>query len=252
MALALGGTDPVPLAPSSKWLVDYQQKACVLSRQFGPAAGSIEFDFEPSMARDSGKLVLVLPEKGGNGIWQGSASIRLQPSSKTLTAPFTSALVKGKRGVVMTIFQPDMGDLVAATTIAVDLGRGAPVALQTDGMTGARKALQACQDDLVKQWGVAPADRIPDPDIPDVASWFGGDVYPPEAIRAGAQGLTLMLITIRNDGEADACRTVVSSGTEVLDQAACRVVMQKARFAKAERDPKAPLRWLILPVNWAL
>jgi hypothetical protein len=98
------------------------------------------------MAGVGGRLVLVLPDKGGDGARQGTASIALQPSGRTLTAKFTSRLIKDQRGVVMTVLAPDLGDLVAATTISVDLERGAPKALRTGGMTGAHKALQACQD----------------------------------------------------------------------------------------------------------
>ncbi|MEO7170810.1 MAG: energy transducer TonB [Pseudomonadota bacterium] len=204
------------------------------------------------MVNDGGRLAFVLPHKGGVGIVQGKTNIALQPSGKTVTATFVSVPLKERRSIVMVVGAQDVDDLVAAKTIGVQLERGVPIILQTGGMTGARQALRTCQEDLARQWGVDPADKIPDSDIPAIGTWFDGDAYPGEAIRSGAEGRTLALITIRDDGKVDTCRTLVSSGTKALDQAACRAAMRKARFPRVERDPKAKLRWLVVPVNWNL
>lgn len=119
-------------------------------------------------------------------------------------------------------------------------------------MTGTLPALKACQDDLMKKWGVDPEDRVAESDTLNPAAWFGGDAYPTDAIRLGAGGRTVALITVRNDGKAKTCRTVIKSGTESLDRRVCQIAMTRAHFPKAERDPKAPLRWTLLPVAWAI
>jgi TonB family protein len=253
-ALALVGMEAstAPLTPVGTWIVDYQENSCVLSRRFGPPDASTELGFEPNLAHEAGRLVLALPEKDGNGVRRGKANIALQPSGKILAVQFTSAPVKDRRGVMMTVPEDDVGDFVAAKMVSIDLGRGTPILLQTGGMIGAQKALQACQDDLAKGWGVDPANKIPDSEIPNLAQWFGGDAYPFEAFQAGAHGRTVALITVNDDGKPETCRTVVTSGTAALDKAACTVAMTRGRLPKVRRDPKALPRWMLLPVNWVL
>ncbi|MDB5705914.1 MAG: hypothetical protein JWN66_3030 [Sphingomonas bacterium] len=252
-ALTSAGTETVPLTPSSKWVVDYQKEGCLLTRDFGPVEAPISLGFEPSMARDGGRLVLILPDKGEGGRRDGMAHLVLQPSGKKLSASFYSMPIRNvRRGVMIWLEAADLASLTDAVTINLDVGEAALVALQTGGMTGALRAIRACQDDLIKGWGVDPAARLPESDMPNPAIMFGNDAYPASAIRAGAQGRTVALIMIDKDGGPAACHTVVSAGNEALDKAACSVAMRKAHFPRAERDTKLPLRWVLLPVRWVL
>ena len=183
---------------------------------------------------------------------QGRATVGLQPSGKVLTTTVYVGEIKDRRGATISIGASDIDAFMAATSISVDMGQGPPIALATRGMTGTLKALQACQDDLAKKWGVDPADRIPKNDMPNFVDWFIGQNYPSSAVGSGQQGRTVALLTIRNDGKVEACRTVITSGSDALNRKTCQIAMTRARFTKVERDPKAPLRWALLPVAWML
>ena len=252
IALAGMGAKPAPLAPSSKWIVDYQENACVLSRSFGPPSESIKMGFEPSMATDGGRLVFVVPAKGDRQPERGMAAISLQPSGKKLTSDYTAGPIGDRWAILTWVGLKEMEDFTAATTISVYVNEDPPITLQTGGLTTTRKAVQACQDDLAKEWGVDPANRISDAERPDATSWFTYKDYPKSALKQKTQGRAVTLLTIRDDGYVDACRIVTSSGVEALDQKTCEVAMNKVRFGKAQRDPKAPLRWTLLPVQWRL
>jgi hypothetical protein len=250
-ALIGSGADTAPLTPSTKWIVDYQQEGCLLTRTFGPATAPTALGFEPSMARDVGRLIVVLPNKG-IADRQGTAHITLQPSGATLTLKFDSGVLKTeRRGITMWVEPGDVASLTEAQTIVLDVGEAAPIALQTGGMGGALRAIRACQDDLLKGWGVDRANQLPDADVPNLANLFFGS-YPQEAMEQHARGRTIALVFIGNDGRGVSCRTVVSAGNAALDKEACWRVAHDGRFPPAERDPALPPRWVLVPVKWIL
>src|SRR3954470_19387966 len=57
--------------------------------------------------------------------------------------------------------------------------------------------------------------------------------YPPSAIRAGAQGIVAFELDVAADGMVSACRVTSSSGSPILDEATCRIMIARARFVPA-------------------
>jgi len=63
--------------------------------------------------------------------------------------------------------------------------------------------------------------------------WVLPDDYPADALRNGWSGRVKIGWTISVDGRAVDCHTIQSSGHEVLDEAACRAIMARARYEPA-------------------
>lgn len=63
--------------------------------------------------------------------------------------------------------------------------------------------------------------------------WVSNDDYPSRAIREEAQGIVGFSLTVGPDGRANGCTVTRSSGNSLLDDTACRLLRQRARF-----DPK--------------
>ena len=63
--------------------------------------------------------------------------------------------------------------------------------------------------------------------------WMTEDDYPSEARRNDEQGTTAFRLTVGPDGAATACNITSSSGYASLDDAACRLLLQRARFTPA-------------------
>lgn len=63
--------------------------------------------------------------------------------------------------------------------------------------------------------------------------WVSNDDYPSRAIREEAQGTVRFTLTVGPDGRATDCQVTSSSGNASLDETACRLLRQRARF-----DPK--------------
>lgn len=70
--------------------------------------------------------------------------------------------------------------------------------------------------------------------------WVTADDYPASALRIGAQGRTSFRLNVGTDGRPTACSITQSSGSTELDQAACRNLMQRARFKTATDAAGAP------------
>ena len=63
--------------------------------------------------------------------------------------------------------------------------------------------------------------------------WVSNDDYPSRAIREEAQGTVRFTLTVGPDGRVSDCQVNSSSGNATLDETACRLLRQRARF-----DPK--------------
>nr|WP_302053866.1 energy transducer TonB [Sphingomonas tagetis] len=64
-------------------------------------------------------------------------------------------------------------------------------------------------------------------------NWVTDDDYPPEALRQGWQGTVGFTLEVGPNGRPHACHVTTSSGTKLLDDAACALLMKRARFVPA-------------------
>nr|WP_247650741.1 energy transducer TonB [Sphingomonas sp. S2M10] len=64
-------------------------------------------------------------------------------------------------------------------------------------------------------------------------SWVTNDDYPLEAQRAGEQGSVAFTLFIDEQGTPRRCQVTASSGSARLDQTACGLLIERARFVPA-------------------
>ena len=64
-------------------------------------------------------------------------------------------------------------------------------------------------------------------------SWVTNEDYPASALRSEEQGRTAFRLAVAADGRPSACTVTASSGSRALDDAACRLLMRRARFVAA-------------------
>lgn len=65
------------------------------------------------------------------------------------------------------------------------------------------------------------------------SGWVTNDDYPDSALRNEEQGRTAFRLAIATDGRPTSCTITASSGARALDDAACRLLMRRARFVSA-------------------
>lgn len=87
----------------------------------------------------------------------------------------------------------------------------------------------------------------------NVGSYFSTDSYPPEAIRAQAQGRVVARLSVGTDGRVSDCTVTSSSGNDSLDSTTCRIAKSRVRFTPAKDDSGSPIASsYTLPVKWVL
>ena len=76
----------------------------------------------------------------------------------------------------------------------------------------------------------------------DPRTWITNDDYPPEAIRLEQQGVSGIAWTINEAGRVENCHVVSSSGSQVLDDTACRLVTRRGRYSPAKDQSGNPIK----------
>ncbi|WP_414712331.1 energy transducer TonB [Sphingomonas sp.] len=73
-------------------------------------------------------------------------------------------------------------------------------------------------------------------------SWVTADDYPPGALREERQGVSAIAWTVNEQGRVENCRITASSGSPDLDEAACRLVTRRGRYAPAKDQAGNPIK----------
>ncbi|MDB5679992.1 energy transducer TonB [Sphingomonas bacterium] len=251
LTLALAAaTTPVPLAPSGKWIVDYQKDMCLVSRAFGPTDASTMLVLKPGVSmEDGGQTLYVLTPSSGGGVRRGRAVVVAQPSGQQWQIDYVSWLPKGTtlRGYEVHADQDVVAVLAQSTGVTITPGKDG-FSFVTGKMQPVLNALTACNDDLFKSWGIDPAAKAVPRRGMSPGTWFSADSYPSDAKRRGAQGRSVIAVTVSADGMPSACRVVVKADP-ALDETSCNLAMRKGRFEKSLEKTD---RYAILSVRWEL
>jgi TonB family protein len=247
-----------PLAPSGKWVVEYDQELCAASRTYGDGPAAITLAFRPFPTQPSMEVVLIDHGPGTKYATTGDGAIVLDPTGQRAATAWRSFAIKGGERILhLDVKRADLSQLAAANALTVEAGKRR-IALQTPAIAKALDLLDGCETDLIKSWGVDPdlfAGGVtrPEPVGRGLADWFNGDVYPPEAQRAGQQGRVVTLIQIDAAGKVTNCRVVDSSHFPALDDGTCRVLLDRGRYRPAKDTGGQPVAsWALQPVKWQL
>jgi TonB family protein len=80
--------------------------------------------------------------------------------------------------------------------------------------------------------------KVPPEPLASPGGWVTDNDYPVSAMADGIEGATAFTLTVALDGRVSDCLVTVSSGSESLDETACIILRQRARF-KPALDSKA-------------
>lgn len=233
-ALILAATMPASLAPTSKWILDYEPNQCALSRRYGEvlmglrwlplAPGYSLIELDPSVKGAKPDSV------------PGFARIGASPP-EAVQIDTVDIPERGRMTRVSVQGDPvRMLDTADAIRLVDAPGRSSYV---VENGPAAARALRDCRQDWMRAKGIDKAivAQVAKPAIAiREADWITEADYPSSAIRAEHQGTTIFLWTITAAGKAKDCRVIESSGDPELDKAACAAVMTRARYAAPAYD----------------
>jgi len=254
MISALLAAAPTALPPTGPWRVDYAPDICVMSRDFGANANTVTIGFRPT-PMGSGTEMLAIWSGEHKTVHDGAATVQLD-SASPVTARYARWTLPDNRqmAIIEIADATSIGGLDKASTLSVKLGDSPAWTLSLAAVAKAVAALNTCNDDLLKSWGVDKAEsaRLSQPPRANPARYFGPDSYPYAALRVGAQGRVIVAVTIGIDGRISDCRVVSSSGNKALDDGTCDVA-RTIRYTPARDLAGAPtVAHQVIPVRWVL
>jgi TonB family protein len=247
-------TAQVPLEPSGPWTVNYADSMCVLSRQYGAGGHQVILGFRPGPMSDILRIALMFPNKSQKRS-SGTATLVVDQSS-AVKALFERgpSNTKAMQMILVDTLRSELGAFDAARAIRV----AAPdydVTFKLPNFAAATKALDACEKDLMVDWGMDPAVLASIKTMPRGSAYalFSADDYPVEAVANGQEGIVGMRFLVGKNGRVSDCRIVESSGYKALDDQSCRIVETRARFDPALTQAGEPVASLSFTrIRWEL
>jgi TonB family protein len=116
------------------------------------------------------------------------------------------------------------------------IGGATPLSIPVPAADKAMAALQGCIDDALREWGIDPkafAELRKPPTIMDDNLILAGDDYPRDAFDNNVTGTVVMRLHVDATGRVQDCAVVVSSGSKLLDNPTCILMLKKGRFDPA-------------------
>lgn len=217
-----------PLQPNGPWRVDSSQAACRLLRQFGTGSSALTFmviqGAGPSRydAILAGPAIPELPKRI-------SLELRLMPQGPSQTFEASSAAIPNQAGRIISWFDAEasfLQGLEASPQLGLSGSDGLAISIDMRGAKAAIAALGACQDELLRIWGIdsealKALRDLPKPDVAvgggnprrifaqsanmpkqpiDPGSWASWQDYPSEALRREVSGSVVMALSLNSTG----------------------------------------------------
>ncbi|MGN3974847.1 TonB family protein [Tsuneonella sp. SYSU-LHT278] len=253
------GAESAALAPSKPWNLRYDEQACRLVRVFGTGDEAVTFtlsrygpssgfelilagkDLNPRGARLRYRFLpgadFEVEEKpfygsrpDGSTAWQFGGSLVPDVEARTLEKLAGRAKSAAFR-------QAEVARSKAITGFEMHSGMKRSFVLQTGALDEAFAALDTCIDDLVGSWGYDPVQvqsltRGPEPKT-NPGSWMNPADYPQGLSRQGVGGIVRFRLDVDDQGKPARCVVQAAFTDPAFEEAACKILMEKARFDPA-------------------
>lgn len=260
-APAAAAKEPLRLAPSSKWHVDYAPDSCRLARSFGTGDEQVVLLLDRFQPGPRVHMTLVgkpLRVRSNNR----RITLRFGPNDPPFDKQFEPATVKGGKsalvlrgGLYISGYDPawaaaerdddgtrpppvvDPALYDAIDHLELRIPGKQTVVLETGSMRAAERTLAACTDDLLRGWGidVAAHQTLSRRAVPVRApeNWLNGSDYLVEMQRQGYRGFVFFRLVIDREGKPTSCHIQQSTRPQAFDDAVCKGIMARARLASA-------------------
>lgn len=256
--------DPVRLAPSSQWIVSYDEDSCRLVRAFGEGDDKVFLTLSRFGPGDGFHMTLAsqLVRRIGT---ERAYYFRFGDHEPAVDAPFFTGDV-GDEQVPALIWQGsvrvDRGEIdrrrptasrneapPVATEIAAEryaaisyigfgrIANSPDLILNTGSMQQPFAALSTCTDELLSHWGidVARHKSLTRPVQPanKTSDWVRSGDYPTKMLQEGQPALVDARLSVDAQGSPTACHIQRTTRPKEFDNAVCNGLMRKAKFLPA-------------------
>ena len=264
--------EPIHLAPSTGWDVDYAENSCRLIRHFGTGKDETIFALE---SEGPGSLDMVLVGKPLESLSDEVPAKFVPLQKKPMTGLFgrstdknrpmllysdvrllsDSAIAEEEKKEADRIARPrvrppaeSLADKAAkkaerqafatnTTAIEVDSRRDRPVILDTGSLGDVVAAFDQCNRESLRDWGVDPdiEDKIVRPVwSPNPGAWFDPDDYPRAMLMLNRISDVKVRALVDAGGNVTKCTSLSHFQEPDFNKLVCDTFMKKAHFEPAE------------------
>jgi Gram-negative bacterial TonB protein C-terminal len=263
--------EPLRLAKSSSWNVDYADDRCRLARGFGTGDQEVIILLDRFGPGDHFRLTVT-----GKPVTttrpNGDVVLQFGPAEQEQTVPFLSGNIgKGTPALIIAgslrISAPTAEELKAREDkdyspdiqlSAVDGAKAAAVRylqigkpfrqtiiLETGSMRAAFAALDKCVDELQTHWGIdvekhKTLKRYATP-AQSPGNWIISGDYPIKMLMEGQPSIVEFRLSVGEDGKPTACHIQLTTRPKEFDDAVCKSLMRRAKFEPALDAEGKPL-----------
>jgi TonB family protein len=249
-------------AQPSRWVADWGERRCAIMRS-APGATPATLSLRLIPGQRIPELLLVDPAWTQEPFFgERRLTVILAPSGEHVSARGIVAPLEAHGPKMLQVY--DVGEgfldrLAQSSALIVQLGDRHLAELPLPQAAAAVRALRACNDALLRAWGVDPValaalQRQPMPAAQHgELRWITDRDYPPDALHAGISGTVTYRFTVELDGHVSDCAIVVSSGNRSLDDSACRILLERGRFEAALGPDGRPVRMTtVSSLDWVV
>lgn len=262
-ATAQSKSEPLQLAPTSKWQVDYAEDYCRLARKFGEGEQEVLAFFDRFGPTERFRMTLSgKPFK--TSLNNTDATIQFGPdeeeqriffhmgeltkavpalifSGQFRVAPPTAAekrtIDKLKEGEKFEVSSIDAARQTAIQYLKVGKPFRRPILLKTGPMRAPLAALDKCVDELLTHWGIdvekhksLTRDATP---VGSPGQWIESHNYPLKMLHEGQPSIVEFRLIVGPDGKPTSCHIQLTTRPKEFDQAVCKSLMRRAKFQPA-------------------
>jgi TonB family protein len=247
---ALGLSVPAhaaPLAPTGKWVVNFDDAQCVATRAYGDQRIFLK-------AAPSGDVVqfgIISP--GGSGLPE-QVPLTMAPAGaateKVTALRWIQGTGPGRQTYLLTNLTSErFAAIENATSVSLynsDIQRH----YQLSGLAPLRKVMNDCLTDLQALWPINPGGTGARGRLTD---FITSDDYPPQANDEDITGTTRMVLLVDETGRVADCSITATSGAAILDVQACSLLKARARLTPATDATGKPAKGrLTTAIRWQL
>lgn len=257
LASQSGASSAAPIQPTSKWEVQYSDRACTAKRTFGDTMLAIR----PSPLGKTVRFVVEAPGEA-KSVRQYGSTIDLRnggPSiqSSSMIYPLTA---RKRRGLTTIVAADDARRVMGEARFTI--WSGDKLVKRVDGlpnsprvmaadlaigpMGGLAKALDKCVGDLQRHWGMVDG-KLPErmnsaPPSGNVQGIFTDQDFPVDRIDYNKITASQALLMIDEAGNVVDCVTMQTSGSAAIDAVVCQAIEERAKFRPALDAQGRPVR----------
>lgn len=253
--------EPLRLAPSSKWHVNYAPDSCRLARAFGTGDEEVVLLLDRFQPGPHVHMTLVgQPVKVRSD--NRRITLRFGPNDPPFDKQFTPATINGGKAALvlsgrlyisgydpswaeregeddgtgsLRVVDPALYGAIKDLELRIP-GKQA-IVLETGSMLDAERALGACTDDLLRGWNIdVTAHRTLSRRVAPVGSpgkWMNSSDYPVDMWVRGNQGLVFFRLVVDAEGKPASCHIQQSTRPQAFEDAVCKGIMKRASFTPA-------------------